>query len=83
MDINKAMMKFYKEIGDMPDLTPGQIAQCQEIGRVIIKEAILEHQNSCPHAVRWKMIAAVFLGAVLGSGLINGIGPVLAKLILP
>lgn len=64
-------------------LTEGDKAICMEMAREIIKEVISEHQKTCPHAVHWKMIAAVFLGAVFGSGLVNGIGPVIAKLIIP
>lgn len=64
-------------------LTEQDKIECRDIAYRIIKEVMKEHVVTCPHAVRWRMIAAVFLGAVLGSGLINGIGPVIAKLIMP
>ena len=63
-------------------LTEGDKAICGQIAERIIQNVMEQHVKSCPHAVRWKMIAAVFLGAVLGSGLVNGIGSVLAKFIL-
>ena len=79
--LSKAMQQFYKEISNMA-LDDGDKAICMEIAREIIKEVIAEHQKTCPHAVKWKLVAAVFVGAILGSGLVNGIGPVLAKLFI-
>jgi len=48
----------------------------------IVKEYNAEHVKNCPHAIKWRLVAAVFLGAVLGSGLVNGAGAAITKLII-
>jgi len=62
-------------------LTEGDKAQCMEIARGIIKEVMTEHIQCCPHGISMrvdkKMVAAVIVGACLGSGIAGG-GLVLA-----
>ena len=79
--INKAMQKFYKEVGNMA-LNEGDKAICSQIAERIIKEVMQQHVKTCPHVIKWKLVAAVFFGAILGSGLVNGLGSTLAKFII-
>lgn len=78
--MNKSLVEFYKEIENIP-LSKGNQAMVEKIARQIIKEEIESHTKICPNFIKWKLIAAVFLGAILGSGLGNGV-QALAKFII-
>jgi len=81
MVTRKALKQFYQEIETM-SLSKGDIAECKEIAREIIKEVMAEHVTTCPHNIRWKMAAAIITGACLGSGIAGGAGMAIAKLIM-
>jgi hypothetical protein len=76
--INNAIQRFYKEISDM-GLTEGDKAICAQIAERIIKDVMQEHIKSCPHNIRWKLAAALVIGAFLGNA---GIGIALAKFLM-
>jgi len=58
-------------------LSHGDIAECKEIARIIVKEVIKEHINSCPHGQAMKTRWFLMIGLALGSGASSG-GLVLA-----
>jgi len=53
-------------------LTEGDKAECKEIARVIVKETLAEHINSCPHG-KTILASKMFLaGICVGSGFAGG-----------
>jgi len=53
-------------------LDNGDKAECKEIARVIIKEVLLEHINSCPHGIKLGKLWMLLVGACIGSGIGGG-----------
>jgi len=53
-------------------LDDGDKAECKEIARVIIKEVLLEHINSCPHGIKLGKLWMLLVGACIGSGIGGG-----------
>lgn len=63
-------------------LSKGDLAECKEIAREIIKEVVKEHISSCPHG-KTILASKMFLtGICIGSGCAaGGVAMGLAKLI--
>ena len=78
--INHAKKQFYKEISNMA-LTEVDIAILEQKFEAILDRGFEKHVKNCPHAVRWKLVAFVFVAAILGSSLGNGGGEAIAKFI--
>ena len=53
-------------------LSDGDIAECKEIAREIIKEVLIEHIESCPHGKAIMASKMMLVGACIGSGLASG-----------
>jgi len=57
----------------MADLTDGQLAQCIEASRIIIREVLTEHIKTCPHHLAFMISRAKIIGVVIGMILASGI----------
>jgi len=56
--------------------------ECREIGREIVREAMVEHIKSCPHGQSIKILQAKIVGVCIGCSMAaGGIAAGLAKLI--
>ena len=55
-------------------LTDGDKALCMEIARVIVKESLKEHINSCPHGKMLVKNKMFLIGCTVGISLTGGIG---------
>lgn len=53
-------------------LSDGDKAECKEIARQIVKEVMVEHVSTCPHAVMLKVLMARMVGIGLGIGIASG-----------
>ncbi len=53
-------------------LTPGDIAECKQIAREIVKEVLIEHIQSCPHGRSLLKFTCISVGIAIGSGLASG-----------
>jgi hypothetical protein len=53
-------------------LSHGDIAECKEIGRTIVKEALAEHIKSCPHGKTILASKMFLMGVCIGSGFAGG-----------
>jgi len=63
-------------------LSEGDIAECKEIAREIIKEVLIEHIASCPHGKAILASKMLLIGMCVGSGFASGsVVLALAKLI--
>ncbi len=60
----------------MADLTEGQLAECREVARVIVKEVLIEHIETCTHHLAYLLsrarIYGIAVGVVLASGISSG-----------
>lgn len=54
-------------------LSKGDIAECKEIGRVITKEALLEHIKNCPHHQAYLVSKARIIGLIFGVVVTSGV----------
>ena len=58
-------------------LNDGDIAECKEIARVIVKEVLIEHIANCPHhqafLISKAKILGIMFGAVIASGASSGV----------
>ena len=53
-------------------LSAGDLAECKEIARAIVKEVLAEHVDSCPHGRTLQSSKMFLVGACVGSGLASG-----------
>ena len=53
-------------------LSKGDLAECKEIAREIIKEVLVEHIKSCPHGKTILASKMLLVGMCVGSGLASG-----------
>jgi len=63
---------MFRKKGNKMSLNDGDIAECKEIARVIIKEVLIEHINSCPHGKTILASKMLLVGMCIGSGLTSG-----------
>ena len=61
----------------MADLTDGQLAECRQVAREIVKEVLELHVASCPHHQAYLISKArvfgMFLGVIAASSVSNGV----------
>ena len=53
-------------------LSAGDIAECKEIAREIIKEVLIEHIKGCPYGMLIQRGKAFLIGICIGSGCAGG-----------
>ena len=53
-------------------LSHGDLAECKEIARVIIKEVLVGHIESCPHGKTILASKMLLVGMCVGSGFASG-----------
>jgi len=53
-------------------LSAGDLAECKDIAREIIKEVLIEHIKGCPHGMLIQKGKAFLIGACIGSGCAGG-----------
>ena len=56
-------------------LSQGDIAECKEIAREIVKEVLIEHIKCCPHgrvilASKWLLIGMCIASGLTGGGMV-------------
>lgn len=53
-------------------LSEGDKAECKELAREIVKEALVEHMKACPHGQSLNVLKAKIFGVCIGVGLASG-----------
>lgn len=72
MAVQSALHGLALNKGMIMALSPGDLAECKEIARVIVKEVLETHVQTCPYGRSLLKFTCIAAGIAIGSGIAGG-----------